>query len=397
MPAGRQTAKQQARASPTMPRRNSRNSKDRRNDKLRRLVTLEAAKMMYDRTEKEYFTAKRKASRRMGINFRYHPSGLPSNREIREEILQVADLYEGDERQHKLREMRLYALWLMKYLETFSPKLIGSTLTGHIRKGSDIDIHIFCDSLSPVTQTLENHGLPYHVEKKRIVKYNKEREFTHVHVHGRFEAELTVYSMEYLHYCFKSSITGKPIEKTSIKELALLLAQEYAGIDLEEELRRFDAEEDCYEMFKLLLLPLENLDGGSKHPEGDALYHSLQVFELARREEYACDVEFLQAALLHDVGKAIDFRNHAEAGADALEGFVSPRVCFLIRYHMEALSLLDGTLGHKKSVYLRHHEFYEDLLLLRSLDTQGRKRGVIVDTLDESLEYLKKLESGDLD
>ena len=34
-----------------------------------------------------------------------------------------------------------------------------------------------------------------------------------------------------------------------------------------------------------LLLPLENVKGRLKyHPEGDALYHSLQVFDLARDE-----------------------------------------------------------------------------------------------------------------
>ena len=48
----------------------------------------------------------------------------------------------------------------------------------------------------------------------------------------------------------------------------------------------------------------------SIHPEGDALYHSLQVFHLAR-EARPYDEEFLLAALLHDVGKAVDPQDHA--------------------------------------------------------------------------------------
>ena len=54
------------------------------------------------------------------------------------------------------------------------------------------------------------------------------------------------------------------------------------------------------------------------------LYHSLQVFELAR-EALPYDEEFLLAALLHDVGKAIDARDHVAAGLEALDGHITPR------------------------------------------------------------------------
>ena len=40
------------------------------------------------------------------------------------------------------------------------------------------------------------------------------------------------------------------------------------------------------------------------HPKGDALYHSLQVYDLAC-DEMPYDEEFLLAALLHDVGKGL--------------------------------------------------------------------------------------------
>ena len=41
---------------------------------------------------------------------------------------------------------------------------------------------------------------------------------------------------------------------------------------------------DRFRAYELLLLPLENvMQSPEHHPEGDVLYHSLQVFELARQ------------------------------------------------------------------------------------------------------------------
>jgi hypothetical protein len=71
------------------------------------------------------------------------------------------------------------------------------------------------------------------------------------------------------------------------------------------------------------------------HPEGDALFHSLQVFDQARAA--TDDPELWAAALFHDVGKAIDGRLHDEVGADLLEGLVSERVTWLVRHHLDLL------------------------------------------------------------
>ena len=74
-------------------------------------------------------------------------------------------MHEGPKRLENLRDMRLEALRMMRKLARFRPRLIGSVWTGHVRKGSDIDIHIFCDSLALVTDTLDEHGLSYEVER----------------------------------------------------------------------------------------------------------------------------------------------------------------------------------------------------------------------------------------
>src|SRR5271154_1685675 len=114
------------------------------NAKLRQAIALEAARLMYERIESEYFTAKRKAAKRL-CRKGCKPEDLPSNAEIRDQIQLFARLHEGERRTENLRAMRLEALRLMRLLAAFKPRLIGSVMTGHVRKGSDIDLLLFTD------------------------------------------------------------------------------------------------------------------------------------------------------------------------------------------------------------------------------------------------------------
>jgi hypothetical protein len=359
--------------------------------KLRQAIALEAARLMYERVESEYYTAKRKAAKRLcrrGVK----PEDLPSNAEIRDQIQVFARLHEGDNRTRHLKEMRLEALRLMRLLRRFRPRLIGSVMTGHIRKGSDIDLHVFCDNVGLLTDLLEQEGCQFDVERKQIVKHSEARVFTHVHVYGRFNFELTVYAEDKAHYVFRSSITGKAIERASVRELEELLAREYPDLDLEGELDAAAETADPYQLYRMLLLPLENVHQSAvHHPEGDVLYHSLQVFELAR-EYRAYDEEFLLAALLHDVGKGIDPSDHVAAALSALEGLITDRTRFLIAHHMDAHEHRVGRLGGRLRRELEASEDFEDLMLLRQLDDAGRVPGATVCTLDEALDFLKDLE-----
>src|ERR1041385_802643 len=228
--------------------------------KLRQAIALEAARLMYERVESEYYTAKRKAAKRV-CRQQVKPDDLPSNFEISEHIQVFARIHEGERRTRHLKEMRLEALRLMRVLRQFRPRLIGSVMTGHVRKGSDIDIHLFTDSAGLVTDLLEQEGLQYDVERKQIVKHGEARVFTHIHIFDRFNFELTVYPEDKAHYVFKSSITGKAIERASVRELEELLQREYPDLDLEGELRQASERLDPYTVFRMLLLPLENVQG----------------------------------------------------------------------------------------------------------------------------------------
>jgi hypothetical protein len=287
--------------------------------------------------------------------------------------------------------MRLAALAMMRRLAPFRPRLIGSVFTGHIRQGSDIDLHIFSDTAEAVTHLLDQDGLTYTVERKQVRKHGEERIFTHIHLVDRFPFELTLYPTDQAHYVFKSSITGKAIERASIAELEQFLAREYPTVDLDAALDDAANEIDRFKLFESLLLPLENVKQSLKyHPEGDALYHSLQVFDHAR-DELAYDEEFLTAALLHDIGKAIDTTDHVAAGLEALDGFITDRTRWLIEHHMLAHQLADGTLGARARRRLEQSENYDDLVLLGHCDRAGRQPGVEAPELDEALDYLREL------
>ena len=359
-------------------------------EKLRRRVAWEAARLMYTREESEYFRAKIKAARRITRDD-LKPSDLPSNREIRDQIQVLARMHEGERRKENLREMRTEALRMMRVLRNFRPRLIGSTLTGHVRRGSDIDVHLFSDSVEAVTSALDAEGVRYEVERKRVRKDGLERRFTHVHVDDCFPIELTLYPADQAHRVFKSSVTGKAMERASIAELETLLAEAYPDMPLEQDVLEAESQVDRFQIYEMLLLPLERVkESRLHHPEGDVLYHSLQVFELARQER-PYDEEFLLAALLHDVGKAIDRKEHVAAALEALDGFVTPRTAWLIEHHMEAHALLEGTLGARSRRRLNASEDFEDVVLLAECDRDGRTTGVEVPDVEDALEYLYEL------
>jgi len=359
-------------------------------NKTRRQITFEAARLMYSRQESEYYRAKMRAARAICRGW-VKPALLPTNAEIRDEIQRFAWMYEGENRHSQLRDMRVTALAMMKLLSQFRPRLIGSTLTGHVRTGSDIDLHLFSSSLEAIAGCLENAGYLFDVEHKQVRKHGEQRSFTHLHVQDRYPVELTVYAADQAHYVFRSSITGKPMERASIAELEMLLAQDQPDIDLSEELEAVNTRVDRFQIYRMLLLPLATVkQGRTHHPEGDALYHSLQVFELAL-DELPYDEEFLLAALLHDVGKGIDPLDHVAAGLEALDGFISERTAWLIEHHMEAHALQAGTLGARARRRLQEHADFETLTLLGECDRGGRVPGMSVSDVDDALEQIREI------
>ncbi|HMY18705.1 MAG TPA: nucleotidyltransferase domain-containing protein [Polyangium sp.] len=200
---------------------------------LRAQIAGEAARLMYEEDVKQYFTAKRMAAKRLlgrtgGKRLRYRPQDLPSNGEIRDALLLLAELAEGDRRTRRLFAMRIVALETMRALLPFESRLIGSVGTGHIRRGSDIDLSLFTDDEESLERHLKALGWTFETERVTIRKFGEIREYLHIHVADVFPIELTVYALRELRFRPRSSTDGKPIRRLKIPAVEALLMQEHA-------------------------------------------------------------------------------------------------------------------------------------------------------------------------
>jgi hypothetical protein len=126
-------------------------------------------------------------------------------------------------------------------------------------------------------------------------------------------------------------------------------------------------------------------------PEGDALEHSLQVFDLVHRER-PFDEELLTAALVHDVGRAIDRGDPTAATLEAVADLVTERTAWLIQSLPDARGYVDQTLGVRARRRLEAHPDFQDVLVLAESDLRGHQRHYPAPSLDEAIEMLRALD-----
>ena len=134
-----------------------------------------------------------------------------------------------------------------------------------------------------------------------------------------------------------------------------------------------------------LLYDLEGVQQDPRyHPEGDALFHSLQVFEQALIEHH--DPRLWAAALLHDVGKASAGKDHDRVGAQLLEGIMPPDVVWLVAHHLDLLRHPARTRRR-----LRGTQRLAELELLRRWDLAGRDPFAAVRSVREAVATIAPL------
>lgn len=199
----------------------------RHDDKTRKLIAHEAARLMYEEGIKEYRDAKRKAAKKFGPEKALSlGSHLPSNAEVHDELQRLISLYEADVLPERLMRMRLLALKYMEMLEPFSPRLVGSVLSGVVTSVSDIDIHLFVESTEEVEEHLSERGIPFDVDVVTIHRGGEYVEYPHIYMEEDDTIiECSIYPPGEIHRRPISSITGRPMERADMKKLRKIISE----------------------------------------------------------------------------------------------------------------------------------------------------------------------------
>ena len=317
--------------------------------KLRRQIAWEAARLMYSRQESEYYTAKMKAAQQICQGW-VKPADLPSNVEIRDQI-QAARPAVRRRRPHRQPARDAAG----RAGDDAPPRAVPPAAhrqRAHRPRPA---------RLRHRPARLLRHGRGGHAPARsgrpRRTRSSASRSASTARSgSSRTSISSTAFRSSsrstrpnQAHYVFKSSITGKAIERASIAELRAVPGARVSGPRPGRGAGRSGRAGRSLPGVRVAAVAAGKCEAAAQVSSGRrrALPQPAGVRPRPRPAGLRRGVP--AAALLHDVGKAIDPADHVAAGLEALDGFITERTAWLIEHHMLAHQLADGTLGARAS------------------------------------------------
>ena len=196
----------------------------RKMKQVRREVAAEAARILATEGQHNYHAAKKKAAERIGVSERL---ALPSNLEVKDALRTYQALYGGPEHRDTIDGLRQVAARVMRLLEAFQPRLVGSVLDGTANAHSRIALHIFADSVETAILFLADRNVGFDQEQRPIRWFNGQHRLVQVLVFefDGVDVELVVFEPINLRQSPPSPIDGRPQHRASLAEVEYLLAQ----------------------------------------------------------------------------------------------------------------------------------------------------------------------------
>jgi len=195
------------------------------NDRARKVLAQEAARIIVEGGIEDYRVAKIKAAERLGMSER---GSLPGNPEIEHAVSEHLKLFGRESHLDLLRVLRRAALSAMELLAPFTPRLVGPVLNGTAAANSAVNLHVFSDSAELVAVRLQECSVPYHPYDRRL-KSRRDRAETFSgfrFTHDSSSIEATVFPLDGIRQAPISPVNGKPMRRADSQAVLKLLRGE---------------------------------------------------------------------------------------------------------------------------------------------------------------------------
>jgi hypothetical protein len=195
------------------------------NDRARKVLAQEAARIIVEGGIEDYRIAKIKAAERLGMSAR---GSLPGNPEIEHAVSEHLKLFGRESHLDLLRVLRRAALSAMELLAPFTPRLVGPVLHGTAAANSAVNLHVFSDSAELVAVRLQERSVPYQPYDRRL-KSRRDRAETFSgfrFTHDSSSIEATVFPLDGIRQAPISPVNGKPMRRADPQAVLKLLSGE---------------------------------------------------------------------------------------------------------------------------------------------------------------------------
>jgi hypothetical protein len=178
---------------------------------------------MVNQDIRDFDRARRKAAERTGISDKRL---WPSDGEIEEAQLQQRRLFEGEKSDQELEILREHALTAMLSLTEFTPRLVGTALSGSADSTRGVRLHLFTDNLEEVVLALIDRGIPWK-QGEALLRYGGGKRSAHpllTFLAGQIPFELVVLPRGALRNPPLDPISERPERGAGISEVSRLLS-----------------------------------------------------------------------------------------------------------------------------------------------------------------------------
>ncbi len=136
-----------------------------RSQQLRIRVAQQAARLIAEHGIRDYQLAKRKAAEQLGLDPKH---SMPRNDEIEQALRAYQQLFDAENTEARLENLRAAAIECMQLFTNFSPLLTGRIVQGTATAHTPITLHIFCENPRIIATLLMDRDIDFDAAEKRL-------------------------------------------------------------------------------------------------------------------------------------------------------------------------------------------------------------------------------------